>query len=106
MTSIRWPSRSTASTRCSYPLVVAAKPPGNNPSILDNAGLPKTHNASTKENNQETQLAYHGTSFTWKWVNSDTPFIHLIRKQILIMARHRTRNFPDFALRRRDRKST
>src|ERR1039458_5483076 len=43
MTSIRWPSRSTASTRCSYPLVVAAKPPGNNPSILDNAGLPKTH---------------------------------------------------------------
>src|ERR1035437_5258344 len=28
MTSTRWPSRSTASTRCSYPLVVAAKPPG------------------------------------------------------------------------------
>src|ERR1039457_1640654 len=43
MTSIRWPSRSTASTRCSYPLVVVAKPPGNKPSILDNAGLPKTH---------------------------------------------------------------
>src|ERR1017187_4344590 len=43
MTSTRWPSRSTASTRCSYPLVVVAKPPGNKPSILDNAGLPKTH---------------------------------------------------------------
>src|SRR6266702_3737255 len=46
MTSTRLPSRSTASTRCSYPLVVAAKPPGNKPSILDNAGLPKTHDAA------------------------------------------------------------
>src|ERR1039458_5526240 len=43
MTSTRWPSRSTASTRCSYPLVVAAKPPGIKLGILDNAGLPKTH---------------------------------------------------------------
>src|ERR1017187_1488887 len=58
MTSIRWPSRSTASTRCSYPLVVAAKPPGNNPSILDNAGLPKTHSigrfaGETKKDNSD-----------------------------------------------------
>src|ERR1035438_4178895 len=43
MTSTRWPYRSKASTRCSYPLAVAAKPPGIKPGILDNAGLPKTH---------------------------------------------------------------